>query len=74
MARAIYPVHTPLDGDIVFTASTCKQALADPVYAFAELGALAANALARAVARGVYEATALLFPGAQPAWKDKFGS
>jgi D-aminopeptidase len=74
LARAIYPVHTPLDGDIVFAASTCKRALADPVYAFAELGALAANVLARAVARGVYEATALPFPGALPAWKGKFGS
>jgi len=74
LSRAIYPVHTPLDGDIVFAAATCKRALADPVYAFAELGALAANVLARAVARGVYEATALPFPGALPAWKGKFGS
>jgi len=74
LARAIYPVHTPLDGDIVFAASTAKRPLADPVYAFAELGALAANVLARAVARGVYEATALPFPGALPAWKEKFGS
>ena len=41
--------------------------------AFAELGALAANVLARAVARGVYEATALPFPGALPSWKDRFG-
>jgi L-aminopeptidase/D-esterase-like protein len=74
LARAIYPVHTPLDGDIVFAASTCKRALSDPVYAFAELGALAANVLARAVARGVYGANALPFPGALPAWKGKFGS
>jgi D-aminopeptidase len=66
-------VHTPLDGDIVFAASTGKRPLADPVYAFAELGALTANVLARAVARGVYEATSLPFAGALPAWKDKFG-
>ena len=72
LARAIYPVHTPLDGDIVFAASTGKRPLADPIYAFAELGALAANVLARAVARGVYEATALPFPGALPSWRDKF--
>ena len=26
--------------------------------------------MARAIARGVYEATALPFPGALPAWKD----
>jgi D-aminopeptidase len=72
LARAIYPVHTPLDGDIVFAASTEKRELADPIYAFAELGALAANVLARAVARALYEATALPFAGALPSWKDKF--
>jgi D-aminopeptidase len=72
LARAIYPVHTPLDGDIVFAASTTKRPLADPIYGFAELGALAANVLARAVARAVYEATALPFAGALPAWRDKF--
>jgi D-aminopeptidase len=38
----------------------------------AELGTLAADVVARAIARGVYEATALPFPGALPAWKDKF--
>jgi L-aminopeptidase/D-esterase-like protein len=73
LARAIYPVHTPLDGDTVFAASTGKRPLADPIYAFAELGALAANVLARAAARGVHEAAALPFTGALPSWKDKFG-
>ena len=72
LARAIYPVHTPLDGDIVFAASTTKRPLADPIYGFAEIGALAANVLSRAVARAVYEATALPFAGALPAWRDKF--
>jgi D-aminopeptidase len=74
LARAIYPVHTPLDGDTVFAASTGKRPLADPIYAFAELGAVAANVLARATARAVYEATALPFPGALPSWKDKFSA
>jgi D-aminopeptidase len=74
LARAIYPVHTPLDGDTVFAASTGKRPLTDPVYAFAELGAIAANVLARATARAVFEATALPFAGALPAWKDKFGA
>ena len=72
-SRAIYPVHTPLDGDVVFAAATGAKPLADPVYALSELGMLAANVLARAVARGVYEATALPFAGALPSWKDKFG-
>jgi L-aminopeptidase/D-esterase-like protein len=73
LARAIYPVHTPLDGDTVFAASTGKRLLADPIYGFAEIGALAANVLARAVARGLYEAAALPFAGALPSWKDRFG-
>ena len=73
LARAIYPVHTPLDGDVVFAASTGAKELADPVYGLAELGMLAANVMARAIARGVYEASALSFPGALPAWKDRFG-
>jgi L-aminopeptidase/D-esterase-like protein len=71
LARAIYPVHTPLDGDVVFSAATAKHELADPVYGLAELGMVAANVMARAVARGVYEANALPFPGALPAWRDR---
>ena len=73
LVRAIYPVHTPLDGDVVFAAATGKKALADPLLALSALGALAANVLARAVARGVYEAKALPFPGALPDWKSRFG-
>jgi L-aminopeptidase/D-esterase-like protein len=56
LARAIYPVHTPLDGDIVFAVSTNKMPLPDPVQGLAELGAHAANVTARAIARAVYEA------------------
>ncbi len=67
------PAHTPLDGDTVFAAATGVRPLADPLYGLAELGTAAANVLARAVARGVYEATALAFAGAQPAWRDRFG-
>jgi D-aminopeptidase len=73
LSRAIYPVHTPLDGDVVFAASLGAKPLPDPIFALSELGMLAANVLARAIARGVYEATALPFPGALPSWKEKFG-
>ena len=73
LARAIYPVHTPLDGDIVFAAATGKQPLAIPVHGLAALGSLATVTVARAIARGVYEATALPFAGAPASWKDKFG-
>jgi L-aminopeptidase/D-esterase-like protein len=74
LARAIYPVHTPLDGDVVFAAATGRTELADPIYSLAELGMVAANVLARAIARGVYEARALAFQGALPSWRDKFGN
>jgi D-aminopeptidase len=71
-ARAIYPVHAPLDGDLVFAAATGAKPI-DPLYGLTELGTVAANVVARAIARGVYEATALPFSGALPAWKDRFG-
>jgi len=73
LSRAIYPVHAPLDGDLVFAASTGRRALADPLYALTKLGTMAANVVARAVARGIFEATTLPFPGALKSWKDQFG-
>ena len=72
LSRAIYPVHTPLDGDVVFAASMGAKPLPDPVYSLSELGMLAANVLARAIARGVYEAVALPFDGALQCWRDRF--
>jgi L-aminopeptidase/D-esterase-like protein len=69
--RAIYPVHAPLDGDIVFAAATCEKPI-DPLVGLTELGMVAGNTMARAIARGVHAATALPFPGALPAWKDRF--
>ena len=71
-ARAIYPVHAPLDGDVVFAAATGEKTI-DPVVGLTELGMVAANVVARAIARGVFAATALPFPGALPSWKDRFG-
>ncbi|HRO01115.1 MAG TPA: P1 family peptidase, partial [Nitrobacter sp.] len=70
-ARAIYPVHAPLDGDIVFAAATGAKPV-DPFVELTELGMIAANTIARAIARGVYEAKALPFPDALPAWKERF--
>jgi L-aminopeptidase/D-esterase-like protein len=71
-ARAIYPVHAPMDGDVVFTAATGEKPI-DPLVGLTELGMIAANVVARAIARGVFAATALRFPGALPAWRDRFG-
>jgi L-aminopeptidase/D-esterase-like protein len=73
LARAIRPVHAPFDGDVVFALSTARQPLPAPggssAFAVARLGALAADCLARAVARAVHEATP--WPGAAVAcWRD----
>ncbi|HEY8949966.1 MAG TPA: P1 family peptidase [Rhizomicrobium sp.] len=64
LARALRPIHSPFDGDVVFGLSTAKRKMTGPMAEFtvARLGAMAADTLARAVARGVYEAT--LPPGA----------
>lgn len=70
LARAINPVFSPLDGDVIFAAATAKRPLADPLRDLARIGAVAADCVARAVARGVYEATSL--PGGVPSWNDKF--
>jgi L-aminopeptidase/D-esterase-like protein len=70
-ARAIYPVHAPMDGDVVFAAATGEQPI-DPLIGLTELGMVAANVVARAIARGVHTATALALPGALPAWRDRF--
>ncbi|KQV31901.1 peptidase T4 [Rhizobium sp. Root1203] len=71
LARGLLPAHLPLDGDTVFAASTGKKPRVGPGD-FLELCHLAALVMARAIARGVYEATALPFEGAQEAWSDRY--
>jgi L-aminopeptidase/D-esterase-like protein len=74
LARAVLPAHAPLDGDSIFAAATCRRPLGDPIAELTELGFAATLVMARAIARGVHAATALPFPGAQPAWRDRFGT
>lgn len=72
LARAIRPLHTPFDGDSVFALSTQRLQVAGDRAALTDrIGMLAADCLARAVARGVYLAHGL--PGMQPSWRDRFG-
>ncbi|MCE4224838.1 P1 family peptidase [Methylobacterium sp. C25] len=72
LARAIHPIHTPLDGDVVFAVSTGRVPLADPVGDLARIGAMAADTLARAVAIGVYSARRLPCLDL-PSWREVFG-
>ena len=70
LARSIRPVHTPQDGDTVFVVASGTHDLQVDHLTLAELGTLAADCLARAVARGVYHAATL---GAARGWRDVFG-
>jgi L-aminopeptidase/D-esterase-like protein len=73
LAHAIFPAHTPIDGDMVFAVSTGTRPLADPVRGLLRLGAVAMQVVARAIARGVYEATPL--PGDTcRSWRNMFGT
>ena len=70
-ARAMRPAHTPFDGDTIFTLATGAIPFdPDGPMGVAWLGAMAADCMARAVARGVYEATAI---NEIPSYKDRFG-
>lgn len=72
LARAIRPVHTPLDGDTVFALSTARHPLADPPpLTLARLGMLAADCLARAIGRAVFHADSL---GDVPSYRSLHGA
>lgn len=58
-AYAIRPIHTPFDGDTVFAFATGAVPLPDRPDALVRLGTIAADVVARAVMRGVYEAESL---------------
>ena len=73
LARALRPVHAPLDGDTVFAAATGRAGAPSDAYALTELCAGAADVLCRAVARGVHAATALPGASALASWRDRFG-
>jgi L-aminopeptidase/D-esterase-like protein len=70
LSRAIRPAHTPFDGDIVFAVATGSRKLGEPrPREIMRIGNLAADCLARAIARGVYEATSF---GESRSYRDQF--
>jgi L-aminopeptidase/D-esterase-like protein len=73
LGRAIFPTHAPTDGDTVFAAATGRRPLNEVDRDMIEIGATATIVMARAIARGCYEAKALRYPDAIPAWRDRFG-
>jgi L-aminopeptidase/D-esterase-like protein len=72
-ARALRFAHALYDGDTIFAASTGRRTLQDEAAEFTEITALAADCIARAIARGIFEATALPYADTLPAWRDRFG-
>ena len=79
LARALWPVHAPLDGDVVFALSTGEVPIegggdiVDDLSTVTILGTAAADVMARAIARGVFSAASC--PGhwkGPPAYRDVF--
>lgn len=57
-ARALVPSHTGFDGDLIFAISTGAHQLDTPMIDTVALGQAAASVMARAIARGVWNARA----------------
>ncbi len=70
--RAIWPTHTPADGDLVFALATGSSGIVPDPDAAIDLCAAAGATVARAIARAVYAAR----PAADdpfPTWSERFG-
>jgi L-aminopeptidase/D-esterase-like protein len=69
-ARALWPSHTPMDGDAIFAIATGRSEAAVNMI---EVGSAGAACMARAIARGIFEATPA--PGdLLPTWRERFGA
>ena len=59
-ARALRPVHSPVDGDVIFVMATGAKMLSDAaLMQVSLLGSIGADCVARAIGRAVFEADAL---------------
>ena len=57
IAMSVQPSHTPMDGDTIFALSTAQDAGGVTNVQLTDIGASAARCVARALSRGVYEAS-----------------
>ena len=72
-ARALRISAAPFDGDTVFAGATgIMPRSAEPLNDLTEICAVAADCVARAIARGVFEAAPNDVPGAALSWKQAF--
>jgi L-aminopeptidase/D-esterase-like protein len=73
IALAIFPAHTPFDGNTVFALTTSLRQPVDERRHLTLLCAAAASTLARAISRAIYTAEAA--PGDRlPTWRDRYGA
>jgi D-aminopeptidase len=70
-ALALRPAHAPMDNDVVFAAATARASVPADLRDLTEIGMLAAECVARAVARGIYEASPLAIPDGKPTWRQR---
>lgn len=73
MARAVRPAHTPFDGDTLFALATGIRPLPEGparALALAQIGAVAADCVTRAIGRAVYEAETL---GPWLSYRERYG-
>ena len=72
IARSISPAHTPMDGDTIFSITTCKDVNEQVLenIDILTLGARASDCLSRACNRAIYEAQAI--GNSKPGWKNFF--
>lgn len=54
--RALWPSHTPLDGDLIFGLATGTSNIAPNDADWIDMSAIAASTMARAIARGIFSA------------------
>ncbi len=71
-ARALWPSHTPMDGDLIFAVATGGNKMTPAFSDWIELSAIAASTMSRAIARGVYEAHSVS-GDVFPTWRERFG-
>jgi L-aminopeptidase/D-esterase-like protein len=69
-ARAMWPTHTPVDGDLVFALATGASGIVPDAIEAIELYAAAGATMARAIARGVF-AAAPAKGDLLPAWSER---
>lgn len=71
-ARALVPAHTPMDGDLIFSAATGAKPVENPVLDTLLLGHAAATCMSRAIARAIYSARDT-YGDSLPSWHSLYG-